>query len=221
MAVGNACRAFRHILRYNAYMVEKSCEICSAPFTVKPYRASKARFCSFACGGKWHMQTRVMPSDHKAGNKWRAGLRPANAFTSEQAREMNKRPPVICTCAECGSEFEEKPWIVRQNYSKSGRRFCSRACFITYSGHSLKGEKSPQWVGGITTYRGKGWLEQRALAIKRDRGSCQRCAKVVGASIPVHHIKPFRLFATAAAANDLTNLQCLCQPCHMKVERGI
>jgi 5-methylcytosine-specific restriction endonuclease McrA len=201
-------------------VIVKSCEICGSQFSVKPYRASTARFCSQQCGGKWHMQSRSMPNEHKIGNQWRKGLRPANAFTPEQARTMNIVVGEHHTCRNCGSVFELKPWLARQNQSKSGERFCSKKCHSDVMARERAGPASPQWVGGITTYRGKGWLIQRALAIERDRGTCQACGKLVGESIPVHHVRPFRLFSTVAEANALTNLICLCQPCHMKVENA-
>lgn len=201
-------------------MITKTCEICSGAFQVKPYREKTARFCSQACGGTWHMTVRKMPSDHKVGNKWRAGLRPANAFTSEQAKTINTVQGDIHKCAECSADFEIKPWLERQNKSKSGMRFCCKRCHSSYMERNKSGSNSAQWVGGITTYRGKGWNEQRVAAIERDGGSCQSCGALIGKSIPVHHITPFRLFQTAEEANRLANLQCLCQPCHMRTERA-
>lgn len=187
---------------------------------MKQYRAATARFCSQACGGKWHMANRLMPNDHKFGNNWRAGLRPANAFTSEQAKTINTVQGEMHDCAECLKRFEIKPWIQRQNQSKSGLRFCCKRCHSAYMEREKSGAKSELWVGGITTYRGKGWLEARAIAVDRDKGACQSCGVVIGKSIPVHHIKPFRLFQTALEANHPANLQCLCQPCHMQTERA-
>ena len=201
-------------------MITKTCEICGGSFQVKPYRASKARFCSQACGGKWHMSVRKMPNDHKIGNAWRKGLRPANAFTSEQARTINLVHGETHKCAKCGALFEIKPWLARQNITKSGLRFCSKSCHSAYMAANLSGESSPHWVGGITTYRGKGWSVARAAAVERDGGTCQDCGRHIGRSIPVHHIRPFRLFQTAAEANRLENLVCLCQSCHMKAERA-
>lgn len=201
-------------------VIVKPCEVCGIQFSVKPYRAATARFCSQKCGGKWHMQNRAMPNEHKVGNQWRKGLRPANAFTSEQARTMNIVEGERHICRNCGAAFELKPWLARQNQSKSGERYCSKKCHSDVMARERAGQLSTQWVGGITTYRGKGWLIQRRHAIERDAGTCQACGKIVGPSIPVHHIRPFRLFSTAADANALANLICLCQPCHMKVENS-
>ncbi len=167
------------------------------------------------------MTNRSMPNDHKVGNKWRTGMRPTNAFTAEQAREINPVAGSMHNCAHCGLSFEVKPWIERQNRTKSGRRFCSKTCHATYKAQNEAGPNSADWVGGITTYRGKGWLEARAEAVTRDGGACQDCGKVVGTSIPVHHKRPFRLFATASEANALDNLICLCSRCHMRAERAL
>jgi hypothetical protein len=199
-------------------MIQMTCEVCSGSFFVKPYRAKSARFCSHKCGGIWHMRTRTMPNAHKAGNKWRAGLRPTNAFTSEQARAINLVAGEEHICANCGTGFSIKPWIARQNPSKSGKRFCSKACHAQFKAREQSGPNAPDWVGGPATYRGRGWRVARALAVERDNGTCQHCGKLVGKSIPVHHKRPFRLFSTPAEANHIDNLICLCQPCHMKAE---
>ena len=161
------------------------------------------------------MQNREMPHDHLVGNKHRKGKRPTNAFTSEQVREMNSVQGNMYKCAYCGKEFEIKPWLERQNKSVSGRRFCSKGCHSKYMSEFKSGENSPLWVGGATTYRGKGWLDARKKAVNRDGGYCVDCGKFVGESIPVHHIKPFREFKSAKKANTLDNLVCLCQSCHM------
>lgn len=199
-------------------MVDKFCEVCNKLFSVRPYREKTARFCSQVCGGKWHMSVRKMSGDHKIGNKYRKGMRPTNAFTSERVKSMNTVESLKFSCSECFRDFELKPWLARQNKSKSGMRFCSKDCYASYASKNLSGKNSPLWVGGPTTYRGRGWLDARLKAVERDNGTCQRCGLSVGKSIPVHHKKPFRLFECHEEANSLDNLICLCQSCHMKVE---
>lgn len=193
-------------------MITKTCEICGKEFKVKPYRKDKARFCSFQCGGKWHAKTRITgkPRPDMIGNKLRSGLRPANAFTSEQKAGKRLVDYVVKTCENCGKTFEVPPWLDRQNPS----RYCSLECKHIH----CRGDNDPRYVGGPKTYRGKGWLEARAKAVARDNGTCQHCGKHVGQSIPVHHIRPFREFADIQTANALDNLICLCQSCHMKEE---
>lgn len=194
-------------------MIDKICEICGSVFQVKPYRASTARFCSQSCGGKWHMKNRVMRGPSMKGNTFRKGKRPANAFTSEQVRGKNNSKwvePIALNCEHCGKTFYVKPWIFRQNKS----RFCGQSCASDHN----SGPNHWGYLGGPMTYRGRNWRVQRDLAADRDNGTCVDCGKVVGRSIPVHHVKPFRNFETPEAANELSNLVCLCQSCHMKRE---
>jgi hypothetical protein len=67
---------------YNPSMIDKTCEVCGAAFSVQAYRANTARFCSQKCGGAWHAKTRLaaMPHTWAVGNRHRAGRRPTNAF---------------------------------------------------------------------------------------------------------------------------------------------
>lgn len=66
--------------------VDLTCETCGAAFSVRPYRATSARFCSGSCRGKWvatlpHVKARSRaPRLDMRGNTFRRGLRPANAF---------------------------------------------------------------------------------------------------------------------------------------------
>ena len=201
-------------------MITKTCEICGKAFLVKPYRAKLARFCSFECGGKWHAQTRLAhtPKPWAAANLDGHRQKSPTRFTTERVKgkgTLNWIEGTEFTCEHCSKVFQVKPWIIRQNGTP---RFCSRECFRT-SG-CFVGDKSPAWVGGPSTYRGRSWLKARLLAVERDKGTCQGCGKVVGSSIPVHHVHPFREFETAEAANQLDNLICLCQSCHMRQEHG-
>jgi hypothetical protein len=158
------------------------------------------------------MQNRSMPNEHKTGNKFRQGKPPANAFTSEKVRgKANPRwiDGTEFICQICGNKFLVKPWIVRQNGSP---KYCSKNCRTI----GTSGENSPLYVGGKTTYRGRGWIKAREEVIARDNGTCQDCGKVIGKSIPVHHISPYR----KSHLNDPDNLICLCQSCHMKHEHA-
>ena len=199
-------------------MIDLQCEVCGEAFSVKPYRAKSARFCSLACGGKWHMSVRQMSGLHKAGNQYRKGLRPSNAFKAEEVRGPNNPKwvdPLEFKCANCGKAVHLKPWLARQNNTRTGLRFCGQPCFRSY----MHGPNDPRYVGGIVTYRGRGWREIRLVAVERDKGTCQECGKYVGQSIPVHHKRPYREFSTPQEANALENLICLCQSCHMRIER--
>lgn len=194
------------------------CLECAGPYWVRPYRVSKTKFCSFECGGRYRARETLNTGtkDYMRGNKHRVGLRPSNAFTPEEVRgsaNPNWKEGLELTCEHCSSTFRQKPWLARQN---GVAKFCGRACFEA-SG-CFVGENSTSYVGGVTTYRGKGWLTIRAEVVAEQNGCCDRCRRFVGKSLPIHHKKPFREFDSAEEANDRSNLIGLCQSCHMKEE---
>ncbi|MGN8022287.1 HNH endonuclease [Phyllobacterium sp. 22229] len=196
------------------------CKECGIGYSVRPYRREKTLFCSFKCGGRFRARTtlNVGPKPHMVGNNLRAGLRPANAFVSNEIRgsaNPNWKDGLELLCNHCGTGFSQKPWMARQN---GVAKFCGRPCFEA-SG-CFDGEKSTGYVGGVTTYRGKGWPTIRAAVVADQDGNCDSCGKHVGKSLPVHHKRPFREFTSADEANERRNLIGLCQSCHMKVEHA-
>lgn len=196
-------------------MPNLNCEVCGENFTVPPYRAKTARFCSQKCGGKWHCTNRLVGNDksYMAGNRYAKGRRPVNAFTPAQVKgEKNHKwvAAVTITCEFCHKPFPLKP------HAAKGRRFCSRSCF-TQSG-AFAGEKSPCYVGGKNSRRGRSWRRIRLQIVGAQNGKCADCPKHLGLSLPVHHIKPWREFDSEAEANKLSNLVGLCQSCHMRRE---
>ena len=87
------------------------------------------------------------------------------------------------------------------------------------------GEAHPNWRGGTSQicWRGPGWTVARRLARERDNNTCQTCGTTAleqGKNMDVHHRVSYFSFANAEEANVLTNLICLCRPCHRKVENG-
>jgi len=194
--------------------ITKVCEICGIEFT-KRNNGNPHRFCSRSCGGKWHMANRKIVGPSWIGNKLRVGLAPPNKGKPSPMRGKKIKKRIKFNCSQCRDPFEIVPWIVKQNISMSGKRFCSKNCHSQYMKEYESGENSPSWVGGPKTYRGRSWRNARKEAVKRDGGTCQDCGKYKGNSIPVHHIVPFRDFDSEKEANQLNNLVCLCQPCHM------
>ena len=197
--------------------VVKTCEVCGVSFE-RRVNGNPHRFCSRSCGGKWHMDNRVMRGPSLVGNQLRKGIKPTNAFTPEQVRGSSNPKwvePLRLICEHCKQEFERKPWEVKRG---GAGRFCGRTCFAA-SG-VFAGEKSSTWVGGPKTYRGRTWRKARLLAVVRDKGGCVLCGTVIGQSIPVHHVRPFREFDSEIEANQLSNLVCLCNSCHARHERS-
>lgn len=62
------------------------------------------------------------------------------------------------------------------------------------------------------SYRGADWSEAREAALRNAEFSCAECGETD--SLHVHHQIPYRLFNTAADANDADNLEVLCASCH-------
>ena len=77
------------------------------------------------------------------------------------------------------------------------------------------------WSNAPNDY-GPTWPRQRDLARARDGFQCQVCAAPEqGRTHDVHHKTPFRLFASAEQANQLTNLITLCPRCHRQAELAV
>lgn len=69
---------------------------------------------------------------------------------------------------------------------------------------------------------GKGWGTISVAVRKRDNHLCQHCGLAeTEEAHHVHHIVPFRKFATAEEANAATNLVTLCPRCHRLAEQNV
>ena len=189
----------------------KSCEHCGKVMMVPPNRYERTRFCSRACKHEVQRHERPLTFHGKRANggsfKPGANMGPANHMYVA---------PVSFTCEHCGNVFAVKPWITRNRGYRG--RFCSAKCRSEYRHLHESGANNPMWVGGPKTYRGRGWRDARKQVVTEQSGKCADCGLFVGGSLPVHHIRPFREFATAMEANARSNLVGLCQPCHMRAE---
>ena len=199
-------------------MPKLQCTSCFNEYSVPNYRVKTSRFCSKQCHGRHTAQNRDYDGSHSIGNKHRLGLSPSNKGQPSPNKGKRLVPYVIHACAYCGATFERIPWYDKQSAGDHYGKFCNSVCRNAHISESRSGEKSHLYVGGIKTYRGRGWIAARKLAVIRDGGACVKCGKHIGESIPVHHIKPFRLFDSPEKANLLENLACVCQSCHMKEE---
>lgn len=172
-----------------------TCEVCG-----KPRPTGCARFCGWSCRT--------------------AALRPQPTH-----------------CAQCGTWFTALKWHDgRTRFSgDSSRLMCSDNCVSdNYRNNeerkrkiseSLQGEKHPRWRGGTGRgYRGVNWRQVSERVRRRAGRTCEMCAvdeADTGELLHVHHIVPFRNFATAREANRLSNLQALCRACHTKAEHAV
>ena len=86
----------------------------------------------------------------------------------------------------------------------------------TYCAHHAHEEVKwkPDAVRGNRHQRGYGnaWLKIRAAVFRRDRGLCQQCRRdgYVTEATDVDHI----VSKARGGADDMSNLQSLCSPCH-------
>lgn len=201
-------------------MATNICTICQRPFTPRrPCQIKTARFCSRRCGGKWHTRTRLNTGSkpYMRGNQFRKGIPPTNPLTSERAKAIHTKGETLpLVCHFCGNPFEVRAWVARQ--PSNTNKFCSVQCRSRFRSVFLSGPNAPDWKDGKTTYRGSDWPAARIQVIVKQRGFCAHCGVFRGKRLPVHHIKPFREFATSKEANQRSNLIGLCQRCHMRME---
>jgi len=125
-----------------------------------------------------------------------------------------------CICI-CGNTITPKSGDLVSGHTRS----CG-CIFIDYI--SRTGADNHNWEGGDIHYYGESWHKQRGLARERDNNTCQRCGETkekIEQTMDTHHITKFRMFnyiigenRNDIEANDLSNLVCLCHPCHMTVE---
>jgi endogenous inhibitor of DNA gyrase (YacG/DUF329 family) len=121
---------------------------------------------------------------------------------------------VTVQCSTCGKDIVKTPSAIHEF------NFCSRECFGKWrSSEYWIGANSPRWRGGSADHRGANWNRQRALANRRDHDTCQHCG-LTEPNLPVHHIRPFRLFSDYREANRLENLITLCKTCHGMAEHA-
>lgn len=172
------------------------CEQCGEQFTTTPKR-SRGRFCSQKCWGAW-----------LSANSPRTNL------GKKFGRPRYLPPPITKICPVCQSPFTVKP-------SHAARRiFCSKDCRAKWMSQNNTGENSPTWLGGYEPYYGESWHQARRSAQERDKccADCGATPEALGRELDVHHITPLRKFGKDRhlEANDLSNLVCLCNVCHLK-----
>ena len=131
---------------------------------------------------------------------------------------------MLLECDYCGVLFER----LKCNTTDGENIYCSESCLGKWRSENLSGKNSHAWKGGSPSYYGPNWIKQREKAIKRDHATCQICGsngKTLDRSLEVHHKRPIRKYKNDEElekwwqqANVLSNLLCLCVPCHRKWE---
>lgn len=176
-------------------MITLTCEICGKEFESWNRKSGIAKYCSQKCYGAHLKRTK----SHDFGNVY------------------NYDPTLpIVPCETCG-----KP--IRQNNGKRQRNmshhFCSRECYYAFRSKEYRGDKHPQWRGGISYHRGLKWKSLRDKVRERDNYTCQDCGRHESEfkeHLHAHHIIPYDCFNSSKHANKLSNLIALCRSCHIK-----
>lgn len=189
--------------------LSKPCGVCGATMKVRPLVNARTKFCSRSCAAKHHAPAKLRPNTKPTRTSYRKGDNLGAAHPRWKER-------IQFVCEFCDQPFGVVPWQARQKGQKN--RFCSAVCRSRFRSVFLSGPNAPDYVGGETTYRGPDWPEARAAVIVDQKGFCAHCRVFVGKSLPVHHIRSYRLFASSVEANVRSNLIGLCQSCHMKEE---
>lgn len=218
------------------------CPICGQEFSYTS-RTPNKKYCSRVCYSE-SKKTGIYKFCETCGNEFYApNARSKARYCSWNCRDLK----VEKACRFCGKTFLIKPshYDKRLTCSRScasrlrgkekrspnqGKRRKLSARLNVSEGLKRYYKKNPtaHWNyrgGTYTDFRGTWnlWQEQRRLARQRDNFTCQFCKTHeddYGKQLSVHHIKRFVEFDNWQEANDLSNLICLCQSCHMKIEHG-
>lgn len=170
----------------NLILVELTCEYCGNSFSRQPSRLKygRGKHCSPAC----------------------------------QYAAIRERPKtqVERSCLNCNNAFFVPPSLLKT--TRGAGKYCCRACRDIHR----NGMNHPQYINGSAQeHRGPNWQAQKRRAKRRDKWKCRKCGKThkqcveeYGQTLHVHHIRPYRLFASYLEANALPNLITLCAPCH-------
>jgi uncharacterized CHY-type Zn-finger protein len=174
-------------------MVEVICHACGKRFSVKPYRANKARFCSSSCWARSDESKKIVSDTVRRRHLENPSIGSLNP---------NWKEKVECECLNCGKDFKVMP--------SRKRLFCCSKCSNEY----LVGPCSPNWKGGVTprTVTTK-WKKLRQEVFERDVFKCKYCNS--SKKLVAHHVRPVRY----GGIDALDNLETVCASCHQKVEK--
>lgn len=169
-----------------------TCTICGTVFSVPKSRRSRAVACSKKCWSKYMSMN----------------------FSGKNSHLYKERVPH--QCERCGKTQMVTP------QKKKTARFCCHTCKILWQFESgnldNSGAKNANWQGGVTHwtqrfYQSSTWRKIRAVVLKRDNYTCQKCGKYSKKRLLVHHVESYRF----GKNNSLDNLTTLCKKCHGKM----
>lgn len=156
------------------------------------------------------LSERVFCSD-ECTSKWRSEY-----FSGEQSPRWSQ---IDTECDWCGDSVTKHPSAV-QNRKHT---FCSKRCASNHHSQMMLGENNPNYTHGVSDSLryGRNWERVRRRVLERDGYECQRCGISLtdyygrtGRSFDIHHRTPLSEFDSYESANQLDNLESLCQRCH-------
>jgi hypothetical protein len=189
-------------------MINKICEYCNNPFSIRLYRQHTARFCSRQCNDLFRDKKvkRTCASCNKEFSK-----KPSKIFGNGKSGNIGK----FC-CRKCYGN-----WISKNEQGTNNRNW--------------KGENSISKINQRvrSSFKAKKWRQDIYL---RDNFTCQECGKQ-GSGLEAHHKKLFiillneakeylplmELFQAVKLYNpmwDINNGITLCRDCHKKIHGG-
>lgn len=129
------------------------------------------------------------------------------------------RNSVPMKCEKCDASIMRS--LFRRKHSK--HHFCSAACLFAWRSKSLRGQRSCNWKGGVSTERiaamsRSEYREWRTEVFERDQFECKRCGQV-GGKLHAHHVKEWAKFP--ALRFDVANGETLCVSCHRNHHRAV
>ena len=107
-------------------------------------------------------------------------------------------------CFTCGKGVYKS--LARLKHSKSGNYFCDKKCQTLWRNSIFSGEKSPNWINGIRSYR-------EILLRNEEKPVCVLCRVADVRILTVHHVDGNR------KNNLISNLVWVCHNCHHLVHR--
>jgi predicted nucleic acid-binding Zn ribbon protein len=178
----------------------KKCPVCGRNFVRK--RSLKQKYCSIECRGK---ARRIYKKCLNCGKFFWAKRKDAK-FCSYDCSVTFRRAHMR-KCIVCGKPIKSK-----------NKKFCSYICMGIFYSDFYKGDRNPNWRGGLEKYDLE-WEINKLIALKRDKFTCQLCGKT-SCALQVHHIIPLSKAKNREEVkrlNSLDNLITLCLSCHNKL----
>lgn len=194
---------------------KKLCEWCGKEFEIN-WKTKNKKFCSIECR-KEHQKSKAKKyycelcgKEIKYKDRIYKRLYCDECLSKHKSDSQTNR--VKTYCGYCN----KKIYVIKSRFDINKYCYCDMNCMAKHYSEIYSGENSPSWTGGKKHYTG-GWLHARNKARERDEYSCQICGiteQEYGQEMSVHHIKKYKSFDDKNEANNLSNLVCLCEPCH-------